>query len=52
MLRALEDKKFFWVFAGVIVAIVMGDVALIWVLFGQPNSAQWLTGFRWPSLPG
>jgi hypothetical protein len=48
MPRGSEDKIFAWMFAGVIFAIAIGDIALIWVLFWLPNSPEWLTSLRWP----
>ena len=40
MPRALEEKFFPWVFGGVVLAVVILDVALIWVLFLHPNSRE------------
>ena len=49
MPRALEEKFFPWVFGGVVLAVVILDVALIWVLFLNPNSRELVMSL--PFLP-
>jgi len=49
MPRALEEKFFPWVFGGVVLAVVILDVALIWVLFLHPNSRELVMSL--PFLP-
>jgi hypothetical protein len=46
---ALEEKFFQWVFGGVVLAVVILDVALIWVLFLNPNSRELVMSL--PFLP-
>jgi hypothetical protein len=41
-----------WVLAGLLAAIIILDVALMWDLFAHPNSPTWLMSFRWPFSPG
>ena len=53
--RGLEDKVFAWMFAVVILVIVIADTTLIWVLFSLPYSPKWLMSvmsFHWPFLSG
>jgi hypothetical protein len=55
MPRGLEDKVFAWMFAVVILVIVIADITLIWVLFSLPYSPKWLMSvmsFHWPFLSG
>jgi hypothetical protein len=47
--RGLEEKFFPWVFGGVVLAVVILDVALIWVLFLHPNSRELVMSL--PFLP-
>ena len=41
-----------WVLAGLLAAIIILDVALMWDLFAHSNSPTWLMSFRWPFSPG
>jgi hypothetical protein len=47
-----ESKVFALMFAGLILAISILDVAFIWVLFSYPNSPKWLTSLMRPFLSG